>query len=175
MNHNKIYVYNNDTQRNVSMRHAATISLLNLYPKVPGTFFARENTCIVLANSLQRRKKNKNTTYLCQHWHTRGGVDFSSPRWKNVHDDEPARVYVVNTLLVWQVTKIHPNTARRTYRTCTNNTSCRSALLPFKQPSSSPSSSPPPSLLRATSTISSLAVPTTWETQSTIAYRFHAC
>lgn len=40
MNHNKIYVYSNDTQRNVSMRHAATISLLNLYPKVLGTFLA---------------------------------------------------------------------------------------------------------------------------------------
>lgn len=40
MNHNKIYVYSNDTQRNVSMRHAATISLLNLYPKALGTFLA---------------------------------------------------------------------------------------------------------------------------------------
>lgn len=69
MNHNKIYVYSNDTQRNVSMRHAATISLLNLYPKVLGTFLA---SCRFPGSDGRRVSfaKIKESRRIFQRWHT---------------------------------------------------------------------------------------------------------
>lgn len=71
MNHNKIYVYNNDTQRNISMKHAATISLLNLYPKIPSGCLS-----IIYAQYMQigkrqpsNRQKTKRDTFF-QQWRT---------------------------------------------------------------------------------------------------------
>lgn len=71
MNHNKICIHN-DTQRNVSMKHAATIFLLNLYPKLFGTFL--DNTTDDKRNRLRR-----NMTYLSTFTYINR---FSPFKWK---------------------------------------------------------------------------------------------
>lgn len=141
MNHNKIYVYSNDTQRNVSMRHAATISLLNLYPKVLGTFLASVSPPDRTGG--ESFAKVKESRRIFQHWHT--NVE-SIPRISR-RDDRTLATSLLHNWCKPRGFTFGPFAAHTSY------TSCKSALLPFKQ------SSPPFFVQRTIIHV----VPTTWE------------
>lgn len=155
MNHNKIYVYSNDTQRNVSMRHAATISLLNLYPKVLGTFLA---SCrrLRIGREASRIAKTKESRRIFQHWHT--NVE-SIPRIRS----ETITHWLHSLLHNWRKPR---GFAFGPFAAHTSYTSCKSAPLPFKQSS-------PPFFFRAT--YNNRVVPTTWENTRELAYRLRSC
>lgn len=124
MNHNKIYVYSNDTQRNVSMRHAATISLLNLYPKALGTFLA---SCRFSGSDGRRVvcKNKRITTYLSNADTQTCGIDSSNSR----RDDHTLATSLLHNWCKPRGFTFGPFAAHTSY------TSCKSALLPFKQSS----------------------------------------